>query len=191
MLFNSFDYLLFAVVVLVVYWVLPRRSQNAALLGASLFFYGVVDPRLLGLILLCAATGYGCGLALERNRQALVPAVVGVVLPLAVLGVFKYFDFFLGEFDRVSRAIGLGELDLALELVLPVGISFYTFQTIGYVIDVRRGDAPAERGLVEFFLFVTFFPQLVAGPIERASHLIPQIRARRVLTGTTPSVACG
>ena len=151
MLFNSFDYLLFVVVVLGLYWALPRRAQNVALLGASLFFYGVVDARLLGLIMLCAAAGYVCGLALERDPGARFPILAGVVLPLAILGLFKYFDFFLGEFDRVSRAIGLGELGVARELVLPVGISFYTFQTIGYVVDVRRGDVGAERDAVISF----------------------------------------
>jgi alginate O-acetyltransferase complex protein AlgI len=143
----------------------------------------VVDPWLIILIVLCAVAGYVAATRLESNADDRFALGIGLAVPLAVLGLFKYFDLFVDEVGSLVSSVGLGEPDLALQLVLPVGVSFYTFQTIGYVIDVRRGHVAAERNLVDFLLFVTFFPQLVAGPIERADHLLPQIRSSRTLGG--------
>lgn len=184
-LFNSFAFVVFASLVVVVVHLLRRpRPQNVFLLVASLVFYAYGDWKLLTLIVLCAADGYFVGLLLRsrpRSRKPLL--VVGIVVPLVILGTFKYFDFFVEEVGRITQSVGLGGPGLALSLVLPVGVSFYTFQTIGYVIDVHRGVVEPERDPVVFFLFVTFFPQLVAGPIERSTNLLPQIRERRRVDG--------
>lgn len=183
MLFNSFDFLVFCVSVVAMYWLLPTRAQNALLVGASLFFYGVADWRLVSLILLCAAAGYASAALHQRSGATIVARTIGIVVPLGILGVFKYFDFFVSEIGRVLGNVGLGDPNLALRLVLPVGISFFTFQTIGYYVDVSRGRLAAEQNVVDFLLFVTFFPQLVAGPIERSEHLLPQIKQTRKIDG--------
>jgi alginate O-acetyltransferase complex protein AlgI len=185
-LFNSFAFVVFAVVVLVAYHALPfLRVQNVLLLAASLVFYGYGDWKLLALIVLCAFDGYVVGLMLARGSAVVSRALllVGITVPLVVLGIFKYFDFFVTEVGHMTEAVGLGAPDIALRLVLPVGISFYTFQTIGYLVDVHRGTIAAERDPIDFFLFVTFFPQLVAGPIERSTNLLPQVKARRTVKG--------
>ena len=136
------------------------------------------------MILVCALDGYVVGRLLPRQPRHTRPLLfVGIVIPLAVLGTFKYFDFFVDEVGRLTQAVGLGSADLALSLALPVGISFYTFQTIGYVLDVHKGTVEPEQDPLDFFLFVTFFPQLVAGPIERSTNLLPQIKSRRRVDG--------
>lgn len=185
MLFNSFAFAVFATGVLASYHLLrPVRIQNTVLLVASLGFYAYGDWKLLTLILVCALDGYLVGMALPRHPSRARPLLfVGIVIPLVVLGIFKYFDFFVEEVGRLTDTVGLGRADLALSLVLPVGISFYTFQTIGYVVDVHRRTIVPERDPIDFFLFVTFFPQLVAGPIERSTNLLPQIKAARRVDG--------
>lgn len=185
MLFNSFAFVIFGTIVVVGSWALPgRRTKNMLLLAASITFYAYSDWKLLFLILLCAADGYLVGRMLAAHRDQARPLLfVGIGLPLVILGAFKYFGFFVDEIGRITEAVGLGAPDLALSLVLPVGISFYTFQTIGYVIDVHRGSLEPERDVLDFFLFVTFFPQLVAGPIERGTNLLPQIKSTRHVRG--------
>lgn len=183
MLFNTWAFAAFFLIVVAVYWALQTpRFQNPFLLAASLFFYGFGGIRFVGLILLCSATAYIAGLLIEerpdRGRAALVSA--GVV-SLGILFVFKYFNFFIDTVDRRFAWAGINLDDVTLRLVLPIGISFFTFQALGYVVDVHRGTVRAERNPIDFFLFVTFFPQLVAGPIERADHLLPQIKKRRRL----------
>ncbi len=181
MLFNSFIFVGFLAVVLAGYWALRTpRYQNPFLLVASLFFYGFGGPWFLVLIVYCAAVAYAVGLLIERSpRHGRTALFVGVPAVLSVLFVFKYFNFFVDTVASNLPLIGVEFSELTLRLALPIGISFFTFQAVGYMIDVHRGDAPAERNPVDFFLFVTFFPQLVAGPIERATHLLPQIRRRR------------
>lgn len=185
MLFNSFAFALFGAIVVLSTWALPgRRAKNVLLLAASIAFYAYGDWKLLSLILLCAADGYVVGRMLPSRQDRARPLLfVGIVIPLVILGTFKYFNFFVDEVGRITEAVGLGAPDLALSLVLPVGISFYTFQTIGYVIDVHRGSLEPERDVLDFFLFVTFFPQLVAGPIERGTNLLPQIKTARRIRG--------
>ncbi len=185
MLFNSFAFAVFGTVVVAAnHLIRPLRAQNILLLVASLGFYAYGDWKLLSLIVLCALDGYVIGRLLpRRDRHSRWLLFVGVVVPLIVLGIFKYFDFFVDEVGRITQAIGLGSPDIALSLALPIGISFYTFQTIGYVVDVHRGTIEPERDPIDFFLFVTFFPQLVAGPIERATNLLPQIKKRREVSG--------
>ena len=185
MSFTSLSFFLFLPVVFALYWALRRhlRWQNALIVLASYVFYGWWDWRFLLLIALTTAASYVCGLAIERCegreswRRALSAA--NICLNLGILGLFKYFDFFSANFAALLRACGLHADALTLHLILPVGISFYTFQALSYTIDVYRRRLPATRDAAAFFAYISFFPQLVAGPIERATHLLPQmLRAR-------------
>lgn len=181
MLFNSLDFAIFLPVVFTLYWLLRRaerlRWQNLLLVVASYVFYGWWDWRFLTLIFLSTLVDYGVGIALAkataaRRRKALL--TLSLVFNLGLLGVFKYFNFFIESASRAFSVFG-ADLDMrALHIVLPVGISFYTFQTLSYSIDVYRGRICPTRDFVAFSAFVAFFPQLVAGPIERASRLLPQ-----------------
>jgi alginate O-acetyltransferase complex protein AlgI len=185
MLFNSLAFAVFFPLVYLVYRVLPHRAQNLFLLGASYLFYGSWDWRFLSLLAISTCVDYGCGIAMaaateQRRRKALLGA--SLVSNLGMLAVFKYFDFFVGSMQDLLGGLGLDFDQTTLGIVLPVGISFYTFQTLSYTIDVYRGDLAPERDFVTFALFVSFFPQLVAGPIERATRLLPQLRAPRRIT---------
>ncbi|MCB9170770.1 MAG: MBOAT family protein [Flavobacteriales bacterium] len=181
MLFNSHTFALFLPVVFALYWWVfrDRRGRNVLLLISSYVFYGWWDWRFLGLIALSSLLDFSVGLALERTerkrtrRQLLTLSLVG---NLGMLGVFKYYDFFAASLTEALATFGIVLHPFTLGLVLPVGISFYTFQTLSYTIDVYRRDMRAERDLVAFFAFVSFFPQLVAGPIERARELLPQFK---------------
>lgn len=193
MVFNSGVFIYFLVVVFSVYWCLQRFEnarviQNRFLLLASYFFYGWWDYVFLSLLLLTTLVDYLMGLALERTenerrRKSLV--AVSVVLNIGLLATFKYFDFFVKSFLSLARSFDpnsfpSGENDFLLNVILPVGISFYTFQSMAYTIDVYRRVIRAERNFLDFALFVVFFPQLVAGPIERAKDLLTQLKAKRV-----------
>lgn len=185
MLFNSLDFAVFLPIVLLVFWAIPARHQRArnfALLLASYVFYGWWDVRFLGLIAFSTAVDYAVGMGManttsEARRKALL--WTSLVVNLGLLGFFKYFNFFLdqvnGAFSLFGQEISLGRLDI----ILPVGISFYTFQTLSYSIDVYRGTLKASRDPLGFAAYVAFFPQLVAGPIERASNLLPQFATPR------------
>ena len=160
---------------------LPRTLQNSMLLVASYVFYGFWDPRFLSLIAFSTLTDYGVGLGLGRAHTPRVRRLLlgtSLAVNLGLLGVFKYYDFFRDGFEELAASVGLHIP--ALDLILPVGISFYTFQTLSYSIDVYRRRIEPERSLIDFATFVAFFPQLVAGPIERASHLLPQLKRRRM-----------
>ncbi|MBO7101708.1 MAG: MBOAT family protein [Bacteroidales bacterium] len=180
MLFNSLQFALFLPVVFLVYWLLRRtlRWQNLFVVAVSYLFYGWWNPLFLLLIAFTSLCSYLSGLGLERYGRHRKWFLWGnVVVNLLVLGVFKYYDFFAQSFADVFLG---GQADgLLLHLVLPVGISFYTFQALSYTIDVYRGTIKATRDGVAFFAYVSFFPQLVAGPIERASSLLPQFEGRR------------
>jgi D-alanyl-lipoteichoic acid acyltransferase DltB (MBOAT superfamily) len=183
-LFNSASFIGFFAAVCALYWALVRfrRAQNALLLVASYVFYGAWDWRFLGLIALSTVVDYACGRGIERSgdagRRRLL--VVSVATNLGILATFKYFDFFAASLQGLAGSLGFGLDAVTLDVVLPVGISFYTFQTLSYTIDVYRGRLPAARDPLDFALFVAFFPQLVAGPIERAGRLLPQLaRPRR------------
>jgi alginate O-acetyltransferase complex protein AlgI len=192
-LFNSVTFLIFYVIVFALYWSLRSRTpQNVLLLGASWVFYGAWSWKFLLLLLASSVIDYFCGLLIEgatnqrRKRLALIVSVTG---NLVFLATFKYLGFFVTEFAALLEALGVVASTPVLEIVLPVGISFYTFQTIGYVVDVYRGKVPAARSFVDFALYVAFFPQLVAGPIERAGNLIPQFQKARVWS--TPAFESG
>jgi len=179
MLFNSLQFAWFLPCVFAIYWLLRRwlKWQNLFVLAASYLFYGWWDWRFLLLIALTSGLSYASGLMIERRRRPLAVMWCNVVVNLAILGVFKYYDFFAQSFANLFLG---GDSDhLLLHLILPVGISFYTFQALSYSIDVYRGDVKATRDIVAFFAYVSFFPQLVAGPIERASSLLPQFERER------------
>jgi D-alanyl-lipoteichoic acid acyltransferase DltB (MBOAT superfamily) len=166
-----------------VYSVLSHRWQNWFLLGASYFFYGFWDLRFLALLVLSTVIDFWCGLKIDqtnsRTRRNFL--ILSLVSNLSILGFFKYFNFFSESLLGLLAQIGLKLDPLYLDIVLPVGISFYTFQAISYSVDVYRRKLPACRRLDDFALFVCFFPQLVAGPIERASSLLPQIYNKRTI----------
>jgi len=186
MLFNSFVFVGFFLLTYALYLALRRdhRLQNVLLLVASYVFYGYWDVRFLALLAVSTVVDFLVGGALFRSRdpgrrKALL--VVSVCVNLGILGFFKYYDFFAESLVELLHLVGLRPDPFTLGVVLPVGISFYTFQTLSYTIDIYRGRLEPVRNLLDFGLFVSFFPQLVAGPIERARNLLPQIqRPRRI-----------
>jgi D-alanyl-lipoteichoic acid acyltransferase DltB (MBOAT superfamily) len=172
MLFDSYHFFVFLPVVYLLYWSASRRVQNALLLVASYVFYGWWDWRFLGLIVASSLVDYVAALGIVSGRRRRAWLALSLVVNLGALGVFKYLDFGIESFAALLEAIGLTPHLPTLRLVLPVGISFYTFQTLSYTIDVYRGRLEPTRDVLAFFAFVAFFPQLVAGPIERAEHLL-------------------
>ena len=186
MVFNSKTFLLFFSLFFVVYHLFARRFrvQNLLILGASLIFYGWWDWRFLGLLLTSAGIDYVAGILLEdATRPAYRKRVLAVSMAanLGILFVFKYFDFFATSFATALAQLGVHVHPVLLGIALPVGISFYTFQSMSYTIDIYRGDARAERNAITYFAFVSFFPHMVAGPIQRAHHLLRQLNVPRVL----------
>ncbi len=178
MLFNSLVFAVFFPAVFFLYWSVGHRLQNRVLLAASYIFYGWWDWRFLGLILLTTGIDFYCAQKIESlpnssKRQNYL--LFSVVSNLLILGFFKYFNFFAESFRQLFLSLGFDVSPLVLQIVLPVGISFYTFQCMSYTIDVFRKEIPAEKSFLNYALFVSFFPQLVAGPIERASSLLPQV----------------
>ncbi|NNC50714.1 MAG: MBOAT family protein [Flaviramulus sp.] len=185
MLFNSFEYLLFLPTVFLLYWFVFNKHikwQNLLLLVVSYVFYGWWDWRFLSLIVFSSFVDYFCGLAIEKAEQTKIKKrwlSLSMLVNLGFLGVFKYFNFFSSELAIACSALGYIVDALTLDIVLPVGISFYTFQTMSYTIDVYRSKLKPTKDIFAFFAFVSFFPQLVAGPIERASNLLPQFYKKR------------
>ena len=178
MLFNSLAYAVFLPVVFILYWVLPHKFRWPLLLLASYYFYMSWNAAYVVLIGATTLVSYGCALLLEKtDNPKKKKGYVGVALfiSLGILFVFKYYNFAAGLLEGIHEAIRIPRLDV----LLPVGISFYTFQTLSYVIDVYRGQTQAERNLGIYATFVSFFPQLVAGPIERSSNLLPQITSEK------------
>ncbi|MBQ9672000.1 MAG: MBOAT family protein [Prevotella sp.] len=183
MLFNSFEYLLFLPIVFTLYWLLKNhyRWQNVLILIASYVFYGWWDWKFLLLIAFSTGLSYGGALLIEHEREkgkqraTYWTCTVSIVLNLAVLCVFKYYNFFVDNLIALFPSLfGAHRSSLLIHVVLPVGISFYTLQSVAYVIDVYKHKIQATKDAVAFFSFVSFFPQLVAGPIERANNLLPQ-----------------
>ena len=179
MLFNSFEFLIFLPIVFALYWFVfrPLRWQNLFVVAASYTFYGWWDGRFLLLIAFTTLCSFASGILLERwegrrRRQWWVSAA-NITLNLLVLCIFKYFNFFGENLAGLFRLFGV-ELDwVTVDILLPVGISFYTFQALSYTIDVYRRKLKPTHDVVAFFAFISFFPQLVAGPIERATNLLP------------------
>ena len=186
MLFNSLEFLFFLPIVFLLYWFVfrGRRWQNLLIVAASYVFYGWWDWRFLSLLAFTSLCSYASGLLLERNEgnrkaQKIVSAG-NIVLNIAILGVFKYFNFFVDNLDLLFTSLFNYHIDwVTMKVILPIGISFYTFQALSYTIDVYRKKLPATHDVVEFFAYISFFPQLVAGPIERATNLLPQFQRDR------------
>jgi len=185
MTFNSVAFALFLPLIFVLYWFLPQKRfpQNILLLAASYLFYGWWDYRFLSLLFLCSVITYLLGLGLGKEtsparRKMLLWA--SVLVNLGVLFAFKYLGFFLESFLALLNLFGLHAGALTLKIILPLGISYYTFQMLAYTIDVYRKQFTAVRDPIAFLVFASFFPKLVAGPIERASHLMPQLQKDRI-----------
>ncbi len=183
MLFNSIEFAVFLPIVFLLYWFVFNRNlklQNLFVVVASYVFYGWWDWRFLFLIAFTSFCSWGSGLLIERYRdypkKAKLISTLNIVLNLLILGIFKYYDFFAKEF---AELFNLSSDGLLLNIILPVGISFYTFQALSYSIDVYRGKLKPTHDIIQFFAFVSFFPQLVAGPIERATNLLPQFERPR------------
>ena len=172
MLFNSWQYMVFLPLVVLLYYCLPHKWRWGLLLVASYYFYMSWNAKLVVLIATSTLTSWACALLIERSSQKSRKRVflaLGVGVSLALLFFFKYFNFLSSSITALLRAFSLPVDDFTIQVMLPVGISFYTFQTLSYVIDVYRGRLAAEKHLGIYALYVGFFPQLVAGPIERAS----------------------
>ena len=192
MLFNSLEFLVFLPIVFVLYWFVfqKREWQNLLIVIASYVFYGWWDWRFLFLIAFTSVCSYYSGLLIEyyrgreneeggMRRQRLVCAS-NLILNFLILGVFKYYNFFADSLAQLVWSLFHYQLDwVTLNVILPVGISFYTFQALSYTIDVYRKDVPVTKNIIEFCAFISFFPQLVAGPIERAKNLLPQFQHDR------------
>jgi D-alanyl-lipoteichoic acid acyltransferase DltB (MBOAT superfamily) len=185
MIFNSWVFGVFFFIVYLIYLRCGHKGQNRLLLLASYFFYGFWDYRFLVLLLISTVVDYMVGLWLEDTRDTNIRRrilAISICANLGILGYFKYCDFFIQSFADLLRLMYITPSVHTLGIILPVGISFYTFQTLSYTIDVYRGETKACRKFFDFALFVSFFPQLVAGPIERAGHLLRQIESPRILT---------
>ena len=185
MLFNSFTFMIFLPVVFLLYWFVFKRLkwQNLLILVASYIFYGWWDWRFLILIVITSSSSYASGLLIKRfeGRRPLQKAVsaANIVLNLGILATFKYFNFFVDSMGHLLQAFGLTMDWPVMHIILPVGISFYTFQALSYSIDVYSRRIEPTRDIIAFFSFISFFPQLVAGPIERATNLLPQMLRQR------------
>lgn len=178
--FNSLQYLAFLAVNVTLYYLLPQRYRNVQLLLASYFFYMCWNPAYALLMLFSTVVTYGCGLLVGQSvwGKRRLWVALSLVLNLGVLFFFKYYNFAADVLTRGMEFLGL-RMDVPfLDVLLPVGISFYTFQALGYTIDVYRGHVPAEKNFIDYALFISFFPQLVAGPIERSSNMLHQLKER-------------
>jgi len=188
MLFNSLEFLFFLPIVFGVYWLLREhlRLQNLLVVLASYIFYGWWDWRFLLLIFITSSWAYVFGL-LRQSRWKLV---LSLVINLGILGYFKYYNFFIEQIVGLLHGFGFEPHVGSLQVILPVGISFYTFQALSYTIDVYRGTIVPTRDPIAFFAFISFFPQLVAGPIERATNLLPQFLRPRVWDACLAAEGC-
>ena len=178
MLFNSIQFAIFLPIVFLLYWFVFGKNlklQNLFVVVASYVFYGWWDWRFLVLLAFTSLISYVSGLLIEKYRdtprKAKTANVLNIVVNLLILGVFKYYDFFVSSF--ADAFLGGKSDGLLLKVILPVGISFYTFKALSYSIDVYQGKLEPTRDIVQYFAYVGFFPQLLAGPIERATNLLP------------------
>lgn len=185
MLFNSFAYAIFLPIVFILYWILPHRFRWIVILISSSYFYMSWNPKYIILIFLTTFISYLCGMGLERANKFQTKKwiiMVTLVVSLGLLFFFKYFNFVSESVSELFSRLSIPVHPVTLSLLLPVGISFYTFQTIAYVVDVYRGDVSAERHFGKYAAFISFFPQLVAGSIERTKNMLPQIKDEHVFS---------
>lgn len=190
MLFNSLEFLVFLIVVFGIYWATVKsyKLQNLLLLVASYIFYGWWDWRFLFLIAGCSVVNFAGGLLIDKYRAKIVRRVtltICLIASLFTLGFFKYYNFFAENLAGIMALLGINADFATLNIVLPVGISFFTFQALSYTIDIAFGKLKATKDPIEFFAFISFFPQLVAGPIERATNLLPQFGRKRTFDCAT------
>ena len=185
MLFNSIDFAVFLPIVFLLYWFVTQKQlklQNSLIVIASYVFYGWWDYRFLALIVFSTLVDYFVGRQLEKitiKKQRFYLLLLSVIVNLGLLGFFKYFNFFVDNFVEAFSFFGYNIPSNSLNIILPVGISFYTFQTLSYTIDVYKKKLEPTKDIIAFAAFVAFFPQLVAGPIERATNLLPQFFSKR------------
>ena len=183
MQFDSYIYAVFLPLVFAGYWLLRNKLlwQNMFLLAASYIFYGWWDWRFLGLIIITSTSTFLSGLVIknDRSRRSKIWLSLNIILNLGILAAFKYFNFFKDSFADILRLFGANPDFPTINILLPVGISFYTLQAISYSFDVYNGKAKPTRNVIAFFVYIAFFPQLVAGPIERARNLLPQFLKRK------------
>ena len=187
MLFHSFEYFIFFVLVFTLFWSLNKniRARNTLLLIVSYIFYGWWDYKILGLIFISTVVDFLIGgliVKQESNKRKLLFLWTSIIFNIGLLFSFKYFNFFIESFVDLSEIIGFKANITSLNIILPVGISFYTFQTLSYSIDIYRGTLKPVNSFLNFATFVAFFPQLVAGPIERASNFLPQLEKKSIFT---------
>ena len=185
MLFNSLDFAIFLPIIFLIYWKILRKkikSQNSLILVSSYIFYGWWDWRFLSLILFSTIVDFIIGQLIfksESNKKRKILLITSLLVNLGLLGFFKYYNFFLDNFIQAFSLFGRSISSSSLKIILPVGISFYTFQTLSYTIDIYKKKIEPSYDFLSFAAFVSFFPQLVAGPIERASKLLPQFYKKR------------
>ncbi|MWB94519.1 MBOAT family protein [Flavobacterium sp. GA093] len=185
MLFNSVAFAIFLPVVFFLYWFVfnkTKNTQNALLIVASYYFYSCWDWRFLFLLVFSTFLDYYTGIQIERGKSDKSRKFwfwLSIIVNLGFLGVFKYYNFFASSFSELLNSVGVKASPILLQVILPVGISFYTFHGLSYVIDIYYKRIKAEYNFVDYSLFVSYFPLLVAGPIERATHLLPQVKTKR------------
>jgi alginate O-acetyltransferase complex protein AlgI len=187
MLFNSFNFAIFLPITFLIYWRIPNanyKKQNILLFVASYFFYANWDKRFLFLLLFSTLLDYATGIKIKSANSKQLKRLwlyLSLILNFAFLILFKYYNFFILSFTEVISSFGLVINPVLLNIVLPLGISFYTFHGISYVLDIYNEKIDPEKNFVDYALFVSFFPLLVAGPIERATHLLPQLKKKENL----------
>ncbi len=185
MQFDTPVYIAFLAIIVCLYWRLRGCAQNLFLLAASYFFYGWWNWRFLGLIMMSSVVDYHCARWIEASPDHRIRRLylsLSVLVNLSVLGLFKYFNFFVDSFITVMAHLGIrGISPPALRLILPPAVSFYTFQELAYIVEVFRKRLAPSRSLINYALFVSLFPHLIAGPIQQPSHLLPQVEGERVL----------
>jgi alginate O-acetyltransferase complex protein AlgI len=194
-LFNSFEFLLFLPIVFVLYWFVFNKSlrlQNVLLLISSYFFYGWWSWQFMLLLALSTFLDftYGFSVASPNRKKARFFLWLSVVNNLGILGVFKYYNFFATQFQSCFETLGFHTNPVLLEVALPIGISFYTFHGMSYVFDIYRGKQKPVASFIDYAVFVAFFPLLVAGPIERANHLLPQVQKTRTFNYAQAAEGC-
>lgn len=195
MLFNSFEFLIFLPIVFVLYWFVFNKKlnwQNGLVLMASYFFYGWWSWEFMGLLMLSTALDYAYGfwVASPNRKKAKLFLWLSIINNLGILAVFKYYNFFALQIQSGLELLGLHTNPILLELALPIGISFYTFHGMSYVFDIYRGQQKPVKNFIDYAVFVSFFPLLVAGPIERANHLLPQVQKSRSFNYTQAVEGC-
>ena len=195
MLFNSYEFLIFLPIVFILYWFVFNKKlsvQNGLILVASYFFYGWWSWKFMGLLMASTMLDYfyGFWVASPERKKAKFFLWLSIINNLGILAIFKYYNFFAVQFQQGFESIGIQTNPLFLEVALPVGISFYTFHGMSYVFDIYRGSQKPIKSLIDYAVFVSFFPLLVAGPIERANHLLPQVQKRRIFNLAQAVIGC-